>query len=208
MTITMNQMIFWHEIVSRVSLTDLLQAAIQNSAQGLSEMVGRPITIEKPHIKTLPIGRAAACVGGPETEMVGVYLLIDGDASGQVILMLPLGEALHLVDLLLGEPRGSTTALGNLERSALAEAGNLMTSFFLNKIALLTGSELRPSPPAVMVDMLGAIVDVIAVPLAWMSDELVLIETAFQDAERVVKAHFWVLPYPEAFHRQVEEDRG
>jgi chemotaxis protein CheC len=196
------KMLQWEELEAEVNFADILQSALQNAASGLSEMVGRPITIDTPRAEAIPLGKVPDCVGGPETEMVGVYLLIDGDLTGQVILMLPLDDALHLIDLLLGEPSGTTTELDDLGRSALAETGNLTASYFLNKIASLTGLSIRPSPPAVMVDMMGAIFNVIASPLAAMSDKLTIVETAFQEPERTVTAHFWVLPYPVHSHHQ------
>ena len=84
--------------------------------------------------------------------------------------------------------------MGDMESSALAEAGHLMVAYFLNAMAVLTGKPLRPSPPGVMVNMLGAIVSVLATCVGEESDELMIIETVLQDAEGLVKAHFWVLP--------------
>jgi hypothetical protein len=48
-----------------------------------------------------------------------------------------------------------------------------------------------------MSDMLGAILSVVATPLAPVSDNLVIIETEFKgSAPHAVQAHFWVLPDP------------
>jgi chemotaxis protein CheC len=175
----------------------LLQAALENSASGLSQMTGKPITVITSKVESIPIGQIASYMGGPETPMVGIYLLMDGDLPGQIMLMFPLSEALHLVDLLLGEMSGATTELGDLEKSALAEAGNVTASFFINKISSLTDTTSRPSPPAVMVDMLGAMLDVVTASLALITDELLIVETIFQEENRTVQAHFWVLPYPD-----------
>ncbi len=186
----------WEKLGNSEKFMDLLDSAIQNVARGLTEMVGRKITIETTNIESLSIGHLPSWLGNPEAEMVGVYLLIDGDIAGQVILILALAEALHLIDLLLGEPDGTTTELDDLGRSALAETGNLATSYFLNEMAKRTGTELRPSPPAVMVDMLGAIFNVISAPVAAVSDQLMIVEAEFREPDRTVTAHFWVMPYP------------
>lgn len=185
-----------NSLMTKERLEDLLPVAMEHAAGGLSEMVGHRISIEVPKTETIPIGRVAEYAGGPEVEMVGIYLLIDGEMPGQAILMAPLADALRLADMLLGEPEGTTTQLGDLERSALAEAGNLTVSYFLNEIASLTGMSSRPSPPAVMVDMLGAILDVVAVPAAAFADDLVIVETVFKQTQRTVGVHFWVLPFP------------
>jgi chemotaxis protein CheC len=130
--------------------------------------------------------------------MIGVYLLIGGGLRGQAILILPLPSALNLVDLLMGEPPGTATELGEMERSALGEVGNLIVSYFLSAVADLVGMPqlLRPSPPAVMVDMLGAILDVIITPVAAVRDDLLIVETAFEGVQGTVQARFWVLPDP------------
>lgn len=176
-------------------LRGLLQAAMQNAAQGLSDMAGRPITINTPHVEKISINQIVTHAGSPETEIVGIYLLATGDFSGQVILMLPLAEALYLVDLLMGTPPGTTTELGEMEISALAEAGNLTTAYFLNEIAARTTVSSRPSPPAVLVDMLGAVMDIVTTPVASYTDVLMIAETIFQDSGRAIVAYFWVLPY-------------
>jgi chemotaxis protein CheC len=193
-----DNMVQLNDLVAGRVLDNLLPVAMANAARGLSEMLGRTVTIDVPRVEMVPIGRVADHVGGPETEMVGIYLLICGEMPGQAILMASLEEALRLADLLLGEPEGTTQQLGDLERSALAEAGNLTVSFFLNAIASSTGISSRPSPPAVMVDMLGAIIGVVAAPMAAYSDELLIVETDFQESGRTVSVHFWVLPYPES----------
>ena len=188
----------WQELIKGTRSEELLAAAMYHTAQNLSEMLGRPIDIDAPRVEKIPIHEVVSHAGGPETEMVGIYLLIDGDLGGQAVLMLSTREALQLVDLLMGLPEGTTTALGELERSALAETGNLTVSGFLNAVAALTGTPARPSPPAVVVDMVGAILDAIATTVAMVSDELFIVETTFREPDRAMKVRFWVLPDPRA----------
>lgn len=187
----------WDKLGDGIDFFFLLNAAMQNVAKGLTEMVGRPISITTTSVERIPIGKVPDWLGNPETEMVGVYLLIDGDIAGQVILMFSLDQTLRLVDLLLGEPTGTTTELDDLAKSAIAETGNLATSYFLNEVAKLTNTDVRPSPPAVMVDMLGAIFNVITAPMAAVGEELIVVEAEFKEPDRVVSAHFWVMPYPQ-----------
>lgn len=184
------------KLIPDSQLGNILQMAMEHAGRGLSDMVGQKITIKVPQIESLPIGHIPNFASDPEAEMAGVYLLIEGDFTGQVILMLPLAEARYLVDMLLDVPPGTTLDLGEMERSALAEAGNLTTSYFLNEIAARTQISARPSPPAVIIDMLGAIVDVVTTPVASVSNRLVVAQTTFQVSGQTVMAYFWVLPGP------------
>lgn len=175
-------------------LSAMMRVAVQNAARGLTAMVGRYIVPEDSKATMIRFDQVVAHFGDPETEAVGIYLLMQGALSGQIVLIMPLPSALNLADLLMGAPLGTTTALDELERSALAEVGNLAACYFLNAMASLTGKLLQPSPPAVMVDMLGAILNVIVTPVAAVSDDLLIIETVLRDAADSVVARFWVLP--------------
>lgn len=188
------QVTSWRDVgsVSRVEI--MVSAALLNAARGLSELLKRPITTGTVQARVVNFGEMSTSVGHPESEMVGVYFRMQGDLGGQAILMLSLSSALNLADLLMEETPGTSTILGEMERSALAEAGHLMVAYFLNAMAVLTGKPLRPSPPAVMVDMLGAILSVLATTVGAVSNELMIIETVLQDIEGLIEGRFWVLP--------------
>jgi chemotaxis protein CheC len=184
----------WDKVMIGAQSETLLFTALQNAASGLAKMMGRPVSIDTPRAELVPISQIGARVGGPDAEMVGIYLLMIDELPGQAILMMSLNEALRLVDLITGAAPGTSVTLGDIERSALAEAGNVTVSFFLNALGALAGTAARPSPPAVIVDMLGAILDVIASSAAAVSDNLLIVETTFNYPEGALQAHFWVLP--------------
>ncbi len=169
---------------------------IRSAGRGLSQMIGQKITVTQPAVSLVRLSEIADLLGGPENEAVGVYLRAEGQMSGQIMLIFPYEKALQLVDLLLDEPEGTTQQLGPYERSALAEVGNLSGSFFLNSIASMLGLEARPTPPAVMVDMVGAILDVIIATTAVVSEYVLMIRATFLQGDREAEASFWVIPDP------------
>jgi chemotaxis protein CheC len=172
-----------------------VSAGMENAARGLSGMLGRTITTGTSQAKVVNFSELYKDIGHPETGMVGIYLLMEGDLSGQAILILTVESALDMVDLLMEDPPGTSTSLGDLERSALGEVGNLTVAYFLNAMSSLTGRDLRPSTPAVMADMLGAILNVLATTAGMTGDELLIIETVIQDPkDKLVEARFWVIP--------------
>jgi len=195
----------WKRILQGPDSDVILRAAVRRVGHGLSNMVNKVITGGSPKIKTVPIARVATHAGAPDAEMVGIYLRIETGLRGQAILMLPLTFALNLTDLVMGLLPGTSVELGVMERSALAEVGNLTLSYFLNTIASFTEEPdmLQPSPPVVMVDMLGAILNIIAAPAAFVSDDLLIVETIFRDIEKTVWVRFWVRPDPSVPWSQV-----
>ena len=147
-----------------------------------------------PRLALVPLSEVPARVGGPEQEAVGVYLMVTGDLGGHVMLIMPISDALHLVDLLMEVPEGTSQALGALECSALGEVGNVATSLFLNAIADATGLDLRPPPPAVLVDMVGAVIDISLASAGTVSDDILLLEAEFHGPDRSVEMYLWLVP--------------
>jgi chemotaxis protein CheC len=133
-------------------------------------------------------------LGGLEQEAVGIYLMAQGDFRGQIMLIFPLDKGYELADMVLQQPIGMTTSLGSLERSALAEIGNLTGSFFLSTIERITGLITRPSPPAVVVDMVGAILNIVVAGSAMVTDYAIIFETALEIGSHTTEAKFWVIP--------------
>jgi chemotaxis protein CheC len=188
----------WRSLVNEPRSEHRLRKVMWRVASGLSKLTGCTITNDDPVVEQVPIYQVTERAGGPEDKMVGIYLVMSGGLHGQAIMILPMTSALNLVDLIMGEEPGTATQLGIVERSALSELGNIALSCFLNGVAALdeTPDLLRPSPPAVMVDMLGAILDVIITPVAAVRDDLLIIDIPFQDHWRTLQGRFWVLPNP------------
>jgi chemotaxis protein CheC len=193
-----NQKEIWNHLIDGHQSEHALRKVMWHVSRTLSDMVGKSISNEDPLIEKVPLSQVPARAGGAEAEMVGIYLVMGGGLRGQAILILPLTSALHLVDLLAGDQPGTATELGIMERSALAEIGNMTLASFLNAVSELADMPdlLRPSPPAVMVDMLGAILDVIITPVAAVRDDLLIIETTLRDARKSIQGRLWVLPDP------------
>ncbi len=186
----------WHSLTRGPRSGMVLHAAMAHAARGLTDMVGHTITHDAPQVKNIPVSEMIVRASDLATETVGVYLQIEGGLSGQAMLILPLTFALNLVDLATNAPQGTTTALGRIECSALAEVGNLTLAYFLNAVAETTGRPeiLQPSPPAVMVDMLGDILDLVVRPAAALSESPLIVETIFKDVTKSVQFRFWLLP--------------
>ncbi len=176
----------WNQLVGR---------GIEHSIAGLSEMVGRDVKV-KNHVNParIEVKDAAELLGGAEALTVAVYLRVGGSATGHMVLVYSPETAYELVDMLLGLAPGTTQELEPMERSALGEMGNIMGSFFLNAVADATGVELLPSPPAVMMDMAGSILDSVLAEIMMETDEVLVADTIFGTSDRQINGTFLVMP--------------
>jgi len=182
-------------------LEEIATNGVARAAEGFAGMLGEQVMVSAPSTRLVPLNSISSMLGGPEEEAVGIYLQAEGDLPGQIILVLPHAMAMALVDVLLNEPRGTTQALGQLERSALAELGNITGTFFLNAVASMTGRETRPTTPVVMVDMLGAVLDVVVAVCGGGTENVLVLQAAFQRDEGAVEVEFWVIPEQAALER-------
>lgn len=172
----------------------MAQAGVPQAAQGFAAMVGQPLTISQPQVRLAPLEEVLYRVGDPERQAVGIYLRSQGEMSSQLMLVLDYAKSLELVDLIFNEPLGTAQTLGRMERSALAELGNLTGTFFLNAVASMAGFSARPTPPDVMVDMVGAILDVMVATYGGLHQKVLTFYVTFMDDTRAVQAEFWVIP--------------
>lgn len=186
-------------------LQSIAKEGLSSAANGLSTMIGTTLTVKDPCVKMVSVKDIPSALGGPENEAVGIYLKAEGDMSGHFMLVVPYDKALEMVDMLMEQPKGTTLQFGSLERSALAEVGNLTAAFFLNAVAAMTGISARPTPPAVMVDMIGAILDIIVAATGGISDSVLTFQAMFSYADRSVDADFWVIPDPETLNSLIDK---
>ncbi len=189
-------------------LNKMANVGIYNAARGLSGMVGESLEVENPGVKLVPLADIPNLLGGPEAEAVGIYLRAEGNLGGQIMLVIPYQKSLELADMIIGLPPGTTKQLGSLERSALAEMGNLTGTFFMNAVAEATGLSLRPSPPAVMVDMVGAVLDIVLATAAQLSEHVMMIQATFSCQGRAVNTDFWMIPDRYTLEAIAKRERG
>jgi chemotaxis protein CheC len=185
-------------------LTDVVALGFENSARGLSGMVGKEIKVISPLVRLAPIEEIPKLIGRPEELVVALYLGVSGDVEGHILIIFSLEAAGELVEMLLGEAPSNPSDLGEMERSALGEVANVTGSFFLSALGDATNLAIQPSPPGVMMDMAGAALDVPLISLAVSTEEVLIIDTWFVDQDREINGLFLMLPDAESLHVIVE----
>jgi chemotaxis protein CheC len=189
--------------LDEAALATRFTGAMVCAGEALAEMSGRPIRIATPSVRPCSPDEVVAMAGGPEAIVVGVYLGVSGGLQGHALLVLEPGSARRLAALLLDgladdEPAAEPEAgqLGELERSALGEIGNVTISAFLNEIGRRSANPIQPTPPQVVVEMAGAIVDGILLDLLGSTERVLAAHTVFHDGDDRIHALLLVLPDP------------
>jgi len=102
----------------------------------------------------------------------------------------------RLSELMLRRPAGTSTELGELEQSAIKEAGNILSGAYMNALSDFMGMMLVPSVPSLVIDQAGAILTTTYLNFGHDRDYVFCVETAFQvaGASEQLHGHFLLLP--------------
>ncbi len=186
----------WERLLAEPDSARILGAATQYIAGGLSEMTGRPVQATPPQIKRIPFTGVFPCGDDPEEAAVGVYLKLHGGLPGWALLSLAMPLALQWADYIMGKEPGTARRLDRLRKSVLGEVGNLSASYFVSSIAraMEWPEMLLPSPPAVLVDMLSVILNLLVTSVAPLRDDLLVVETGISVDSGAVQACLWIVP--------------
>lgn len=172
-----------------------------NAATALATMTQARIDMSVPQVGIMSFDKVADIVGGPDTPVVGVYFEVTGSANCNILFILSIEKAVLLAELLMGLPPSQGQSLGAMEMSAVAEAGNIISATYLNALAMFTQMTLRPSVPAVGVDMAGALLDGVLAQYGEIGDYVLVLENMFKKAELDVIGHLFMLPEPGALDK-------
>jgi chemotaxis protein CheC len=184
------------DLLERISITGALKATAS-----LSAFAGRPVASSFPHVRIVPLEEVPNLLGDPEQVIVGVILEVTGDVAGRFIIVFPLDDAFLLVKALTGTECSLDSGFGEMETSAICEAGNILASSYLAALEHLAGLAVMPSPPAVAIDMAGAVLTTAVLPLHEAGSEILFIEARFGDGDRELGGRMALVPTTESLPR-------
>ncbi|MBU3155054.1 chemotaxis protein CheC [Clostridium estertheticum] len=163
-----------------------------NAATALSELLNEKVDMSVPAVNIIPFDDIFSSID-VEVVVIGVVVRVLGDIPGNILFTLEKDVALRIISGLVGKEQEQITELGN---SALCEIGNIISSSFMNAIAELTKLEVRPSVPAVALDMMAAILSTTFIESGQFDEYVLDLETNFLQENEKIRGHFYYIPMP------------
>jgi len=173
-------------------LKELGNIGAGNAITALSTMIGKKVDMQVPKVKILDFQEVSDIFGSADTIIVGIYFDLDGDVKGNILFALDIKSAASLIWSLMGLE--VKEEFDELEKSALEEIGNIMAGSYVASLSTLTSLNMKISPPAISIDMAGAILSVPAIKYGEISDKILFIETQFIEGEKLIKGDFFLIP--------------
>lgn len=167
-----------------------------HAATALSQMTGTTIMIKVPAINVSSMEDIPPQFIPDEEPVAAVMMHMLGDLSGRTLLVFPKPTVMRLAELMLRRPIGSSVALGEMETSAIKEAGNILSGAYMNALSDFLGMLLLPSPPSLVIDMSAAVLTSAFGEFATDADSIICVESEFilTDINQSLRGFFLLLP--------------
>jgi chemotaxis protein CheC len=196
------------------TLTDahrgLLRMIFDRGAEGasmaLSKWLGREVRLAVSDVELVELEKAGELLGPPEALVAACVMGLTGRLSGSILMVFEDRSGLALVDLLLHQPIGTTTAWGELEQSAAKETTNIVGCAYVNALAAhLPGGdgaggsgddELVPTPPTFLHEFAGSLLEFALMEQALERDKLLLIRSEFAGGPDMPQLNWTLLLVP------------
>jgi chemotaxis protein CheC len=179
------------------ALREVANIGAGHAATALSQMVGETVMISVPTISVSPLEDIPAQVAEPDEPVAAVLMHMLGDLTGRTLLVFPRRTAVHLAEMLLRR-NAAPGAFDEMEQSAIKEAGNILSSAYMNALSDFMGMMLLPSPPSLAVDMSNAVLTTTYRQVGGDRDYVFCVESEFlmNDSAERLRGFFLLIPDP------------
>ena len=171
-----------------------------HAATALSQMTDQTIMISTPRLAVSGVSELPTLLSASAEPVAAVLLRMVGDLTGLSVLTFSHSSALRLAELMSRRPAGTCTEVGAYEQSAIREAGNILSSAYLNALAEFMGMVLLPTPPELTVDLSHTELADIVRAAGGAGPIVFVMETEFflKDLDEPLRGLYFMLPDPGA----------
>jgi chemotaxis protein CheC len=194
----------------------------ESASLALTKWLGKEVHLTVSEVEITELEQAAELLGPGDTLVTACSMELTGRLTGWILLVFEDRSGLALVDMLLKQPLGTTTAWGEIEQSAAKETTNIVGCAYVNALAAHLpassshsvarterasgdGNELIPTPPMFFHEFAGSLLEFALMEQAVELDQVLLIRSEFK-ADRLEENLNWTLlfvPTRESLHELI-----
>ncbi len=188
---------------------ELENIGASHAATALSVMMDREIAVCVPRAQLCDYNEITTILNGPENVVAGLLVGISDDIDGFILLVLDWADAYTLTKTMLGEPADmpldDEAEFSDMQISALKEVANILIGSYITAISTLTGLRIDASVPELVIDMAGAVMNLLAAAYGEYGDHVLFLETKFADKEQCIYGHFFLIPDIDSYKTLMEK---
>lgn len=168
-----------------------------HATTALAQLIGKKVNIKVPKASLLSVEKIPEIFESTETQIVGIYMRLKGDAKGNCLLAFESDHGLLLANLVLGKAKDD--AMNAEKESALKELGNILMGAYLTSLSIFLGLNIRPTIPFMAWDMAGAVLEFLAIDLSQTVEHALVIDIEFALPDQVLSGKVLVFFDPESY---------
>ncbi len=182
------------------ALREVANIGAGHAATALSTLTSTRIMISVPMVNVVPPGDFVPEIAAGE-EVVAVQMAMSGSIKGRTVFLLPVAAGLRLAERMLRRKRGSSASLGELEQSALNEAGNILAGAYLTALSEFLQMRLMLSPPTLSTGDTMQVLDAFGDHAPRADAPILCVETEFflDESAENLQGFFLLVPDSDAF---------
>ncbi len=172
----------------------IAQLSIDRASQVFSKFIKTAATIELVNAYMTDISAAAGEMGRLDKEVIGVFVDIKGEAELKFLFFVEPQGCKILTELILRRAAGTTTELDLYAKSAVQEIGNIIASAISNVFSADCQMPLQPSPPVVVHDFLGTLLEEYLLDVAVEKNKVFIIQSKFYIVSKNIDCFMLLMP--------------
>ncbi|HEX2091447.1 MAG TPA: chemotaxis protein CheC [Longimicrobiaceae bacterium] len=183
------------EAIQLDALREVANIGAGHAATALSQLTKSRIMITVPQLQVSRLEEVPELLSEGNEVVAAVLMHMLGDLTGRTLLIFPRNSAMRLSEILLRRPAGNSHVFGELEQSAIKEAGNILSAAYMNALSDFMGLMLLPSVPSLVIDLGTAVLTTAYTNFGHERDYVFCIQTEFKmEDDLSVEGHFLLLP--------------
>lgn len=155
-------------------------AATHEASAAMCRWTDGLISLTFDEVRELPLEEVSTQLNLHDQPLTMVVLTLEGEIGVRMILIFDNDDARNLAASLLGRPAGGGEEWSALEKSALAETGNILGCAYMNALVRLIDTDLVPSPPYFIQDYAASVLEQALVAPAMIADQVLVCQTGFR----------------------------
>lgn len=175
-------------------LREIGSVSAAHAATALAKVTGREIKVKPTRMLMVPLSGVYQFFAGRSDLDVGIFVRMLGNISGGMLFFQLKSEAYPMIDMVRGDPIGTTKVLGDMEQSILREVGNTILGAYLNAISDMSHQVLSMTVPKLVLDQGGRILYTILKQLFPDETLAIMVENAFTEKDHEVNGFFLLVP--------------
>lgn len=177
------------------ALKELGTMGAGHAATALSKLVNQKVQMSVPHAKLIQLKEIPKIFKSEQKIYTAVYMEVISEIKAGMMLIFSNKNAIRLSNIL---NKREDTILKELGVSSLKECANICINAYLNALNNFIDLWFTPTIPSLVTDMIGAILDGVAIEFSQKGESALVIENQLKVGEKALTAHIVFFPSDES----------